>query len=197
MAEQEFSLPVELRSKKDIMYWARRYPVSDRRKDDLLARILPHAIEKDRGLTYDELRFLFVWKSGPRNLRYLPDGPEGAALIERLTRKGLKEKCVKTLCDLPGIQIPTASAILHFAFPDEFPVIDRRVLVTTGYFTEEESLRKTIGLPLWVKFVRWSVQAVGRSDVTLRDLDRALWQFDVERSFRENYWPKQSPLTRK
>lgn len=197
MTKRKFLLPQKWRGRKDVEYWAGRYPAADRKKDDLLARILSHAVEHSRGLTYDELRFLFVWKSGPRNLRYLPDGPEGAKLIERLTRKGLKEKCIKTLCDLPGIQIPTASAILHFAYPEEFPVIDRRVLVTTGYFTEEESQKKTIGPLLWDKYVKWCVPMAEYCEVSLRDFDRGLWQYDVEKAFRKNYWPKQSPTTRK
>ena len=197
MADKKFSLPVELHSKKNIQYWAGRYPVFERKKDDLLARIIPRAVDENRGLTFEELRFLFVWKSGPRNLRHLPEGRKGEALIESLTRKAFKIRCARILCELPGIQIPTASAILHFAFPDEFPVIDRRVLVTTNYFTEEESLRKTIGFPLWDAFVKWCVGKVEHIDVTLRELDRALWQFDVEKSFKEKYWPKQSPPTRK
>ena len=188
MVDQKFSLPENLRGPKDIKYWAGRYPDFEREKDDQLERMITCAMKDERGLTCEELRFLCVWKSGPRNLHHLPDDK---TTIACLSRKAFENECVRPLCELPGIQIPTASAALHFAFPEKFPVIDRRVLVTTGRIDPEDK-NKIVGLALWDEYVKWCVPAAAEREVSLRDFDRALWQYDVETSFKKKYWPRQN-----
>lgn len=192
MADQEFSLPEKLRGPECIKFWAGRYPIFEREKDDQLARMITCAMEDDRGLTRVELRFLFVWKSGSRNLHHLE---YDEAKIARHSREAFEIKCVRPLLQLRGIRIPTASAALHFAFPNEFPVVDRRVLVTTGRIDREDK-NKTVGLGLWDEYVEWCIPMASNCKVSLRDFDRALWQHDVETSFKEKYWPIQDPPTR-
>ena len=188
MADQKFSLPKKLCDPEGIKYWAGRYPDFEREKDDQLAQMITRAVKDNRGLTCEDLRFLCVWKSGPRNLHHLPDDK---TTVARLSREAFKNKCVRPLCELPGIQIPTASAALHFAFPEKFPVIDRRVLTTTGRIDPKDE-NKSVGLTLWDEYVKWCVPAACECKVSLRDFDRALWQYDVETSFKKNYWPRQN-----
>ena len=70
-----------------------------------------------------------------------------------------------------------ASVILHFAFPDRYPVLDKRVM-------------RTIGAPIPYQFDRWLQygafcrRACEDYGITLRTLDEALWQYDYERERR-------------
>ena len=185
MATSQLLLPDKLHSRKKLEHWAGRYPAFEREKDEILEKTITSAVKDDRGLTFDELRFLFVWKSGPRNLHHLKkDEP-----IARLSREAIKEKSVQPLCQLNGIRVPTASALLHFAYPEEFPVIDRRVLVSAQRLDPEDK-STTIGVNLWDEYLEWSVPTAKQHKASLRNFDRALWQYNVEESFKKKYWPE-------
>ena len=186
MATNEFSLPDALHGRMNIEYWASRYPIIEQEKDEQLEQIFANVHDDERGLTSEELRFLVVWKSGTRNLGHLKNNkPEQ---VECYTRKAIHEKCVKPLCELSGVRIPTASAFLHFAFPEEFPIIDRRVLITTGRIDAENDVG--IGIRLWREYLEWCPRTARHNEVSLRVPDRALWQYDVEASFKREFWPR-------
>jgi len=84
---------------------------------------------------------------------------------------------LRLLMLLDGVGVPVASTILHFAFPDEYPIMDVRAVTTLTQ------------LGLWTRPVQFSVadwqvythlmrDHAKRLDVTLRELDKALWAFD-------------------
>ncbi|MYA31833.1 MAG: hypothetical protein F4Y31_11435 [Gammaproteobacteria bacterium] len=81
---------------------------------------------------------------------------------------------IGALMTLHGVAGPMASVILHFIFPDRYPVLDKRVM-------------RTIGAPIAYQFDRWLQygafcrRACKHYGVTLRALDEALWQYDYER----------------
>ena len=81
---------------------------------------------------------------------------------------------IGALASLHGVAAPTASVILHFVFPDRYPVLDQRAM-------------RTINAPVHYQFDRWLRYGEfcrdARDDfgVTLRTLDQALWRHDYER----------------
>ena len=90
-----------------------------------------------------------------------------AAENERLT--------IGALLALRGVNWPMASVILHFAFPNQYPILDVRAMNTVGGSTGYTFER-------WIEYVRLCRDACKRLDVSMRVLDRALWNFDKLRS---------------
>jgi hypothetical protein len=118
------------------------------------------------------------WKS-PRPVRHYQSNDddlvqEVTALAFAARRDDLK---LRLLMLLDSVGVPVASTILHFAFPDEYPIMDVRAVTTLTQ------------LGLWTRPVQFSVadwqvytdlmrDHAKRLGVTLRELDKALWAFD-------------------
>jgi hypothetical protein len=77
---------------------------------------------------------------------------------------------VSVLCGLRGVKIPVASAILTAIFPERFTAIDYRALESLG--VEKPALTVNYYL-VYLDYCRGTAAQYG---LTLRDLDRALWQ---------------------
>ena len=76
------------------------------------------------------------------------------------------------LISLEGVGVPVASALLHFAFPEIYPILDFRALHSLG-----DTRRRTQYSPaFWRDYVKRCQRLADRAGVTIRDLDKALWQ---------------------
>jgi hypothetical protein len=137
------------------------------------------AAARERGhYTKPELVLLCEWKtprSRPRvalNTDGFVKGITGAAFAtEDETER------MAALCALRGVNAPTASVLLHFAFPDRYPIIDRRALESLGQ-TEQAAYPITY----WLEYVEACRGLAKQADVSMRVLDKALWQFSSERA---------------
>jgi len=91
---------------------------------------------------------------------------------------------LRVLTLLNGVGVPVASTILHFAFPDKYPIMDIRAVTTLtrfGLWTGPDPAQPGfIGFDVedWQVYVRLMREHASRLGVTLRDLDKALWAFD-------------------
>jgi hypothetical protein len=79
---------------------------------------------------------------------------------------------------LKGVDVAIAATLLHFLLPDQFPIFDirvRRRLAKAGYWhrplrdASEES---------WLGYIELMRRLSAELDVTLRDLDKALFAAD-------------------
>ena len=64
-----------------------------------------------------------------------------------------------------------ASTILHFVFPDRYPILDVRAMRAVG-------CKPNYNFEMWKKYIKLCRCAADKYGVTLRDLDRALWTYD-------------------
>ena len=130
---------------------------------------------RDRGhMVPGDLRHIARWKYPGKALVNLV---EKNTLIEvteisRASFSATTERLrVGALLVLHGVGWPMASVILHFAFPDRYPILDKRVM-------------RVVGAPDAYKFDRWVKctdlcrEASRRLGVSMRVLDRALWTLD-------------------
>ena len=82
------------------------------------------------------------------------------------------------MLSLHGVGVPVASALLHFAFPERYPILDFRALATLG-----DTRRRTQYSPdFWESYVTRCRDLARVAGVSLRDFDKALWQNSVENS---------------
>jgi hypothetical protein len=84
---------------------------------------------------------------------------------------------VAQLLTLRGVGLPTASVLLHFAFPESLPILDVRALESLG-FRGGSSYTPAF----WAEYVASCRGLAARHRVSLRTLDKALWQYSKERA---------------
>jgi hypothetical protein len=81
------------------------------------------------------------------------------------------------LLELDGVGVPTASTLLYCAFPDDYPILDVRALESLGV-----KPRSQYPLSFWLDYLDACRELAQRAGVSLRTLDKALWQHSKERS---------------
>jgi hypothetical protein len=126
---------------------------------------------------------LACWKSERPRRRYKQNTD---AFVREVTELAFQasDDCLRMhiLTALDGVGMPVASALLHFAFPDRYPILDFHVVNTLAraglwrgseapYFTPAE----------WLKFTQLMRRLARRLGVQMRDLDKALWAFDEKK----------------
>jgi hypothetical protein len=84
---------------------------------------------------------------------------------------------IAALLELDGVGVPTASTLLYFAFPDDYPILDVRALESLGV-----KPRSTYPVSFWLEYLDACRELARRARVSLRTLDKALWQYSKELS---------------
>jgi hypothetical protein len=84
---------------------------------------------------------------------------------------------ITSLLELEGVGVPTASTLLYFAFPDDYPILDIRALESLGV-----KPRSQYPVSFWLGYLAACRQIASGAGVSVRTLDRALWQYSKELS---------------
>lgn len=154
----------------------------DRTEEEELMKIAPNARIKRHCLSKDEFVRICDWKSKrPHNRRE----KNTLDLIKEVTEIAFCKNCdeklrILVLTILDGVGIRTASAILHLAFhndPNGYPLMDVRALRA---LTDKKYKENAYTSDLWKEYTDFCREKATRFGVTLRTLDRALWQWDKE-----------------
>jgi hypothetical protein len=119
------------------------------------------------------------WKS-PRSAS-LVAGNTGRA-IAGATRHALSPATgerarVEALTSLAGVGVPTASTLLYFAYPDDYPILDVRALESLG-----RRGRSVYPVSFWLEYLEACRRLALTHGVSIRTLDKALWQHSRERA---------------
>jgi hypothetical protein len=84
---------------------------------------------------------------------------------------------ISALLELAGVGMPTASTLLYFVFPDDYPILDVRALESLGV-----NPRSVYPIGFWLEYLSVCRTLARRAGVSIRTLDKALWQHSKERS---------------
>jgi hypothetical protein len=84
---------------------------------------------------------------------------------------------ISALLELAGVGVPTASTLLYFVYPDDYPILDVRALESLGVKS-----RSVYPVGFWVAYLNACRTLARRAGVTIRTLDKALWQHSKERA---------------
>jgi hypothetical protein len=84
---------------------------------------------------------------------------------------------IAPLLELEGVGVPTASTLLYFVSPDDYPILDVRALESLGV-----KPRSVYPVGLWLEYLNVCRTLARRAGVSLRTLDKALWQHSNERT---------------
>jgi hypothetical protein len=129
---------------------------------------------------YRRREFLAVcaWKT-PRSAPKVALNTEPA--VRAATRRALADSDegarMEALLALSGVGVPTASTLLYFAFPALYPILDVRALESLGVRP-----RSTYPIGFWLDYLTACRDLAAQCGVSIRTLDKALWQWSKERS---------------
>ena len=84
---------------------------------------------------------------------------------------------MQALLSLSGVGVPTASTLLYFAFPALYPILDVRALESLGV-----KPRSQYPISFWLGYLEACRALAAQCGVSIRTLDKALWQWSKERS---------------
>jgi len=144
-------------------------------------------IRREQKLRFEDLCAVCDWKS-PRSAGHARKNTEQE--VEEITEFALRAKSerarVEGLQLLRGVSYPTASVILHFFHEDTYPILDFRALESMNI---DKPTQYTFDF--WWKYVescRAFYANVRRRypRLSIRELDRALWQYSKEEQDRED-----------
>jgi hypothetical protein len=157
--------------------YAARYPVEDDGDALQVGRLA-----RERGYyTLAEFRRICRWKtprSAPLVARNGARSVEGATRVALSASAGERER-VEALLALKGVGWPTASVLLHLAYPDRYPILDKRALHALGVRAPS-----SYGLRFWEAYVEACVSLAREAGVDGRTFDQALWQWSKEQETR-------------
>lgn len=157
-----------------------------------------HEVYRDNGrLTLTQAFKIVAWKTERQSSLFkLNNSDEVVQLITGFAAtaagqlRDSPQVAASILISLPHVHYPTASAILTVWNPDEYGIIDFRSwsalhrLTKSGEFDRGQRTLFTAGeFSRYIQILRaWRDQCNG--ELTVRDIDKALWQYDKEQSER-------------
>jgi len=156
----------------DIRFWTDRYP-----KD---TDMVPNSVGKfarDKGyLNVKNLYAMCNWKSS-RRAKVVQDG--NPATIREITKFAFstsdQRSKISALTLLPGVMSPTATVILHFCAKKPYPILDFRAIWSLG-----EERPYSYDFEHWWEYAETCRELAKRNGVSIRNLDKALWQYSKE-----------------
>ena len=157
-------------SREQILKYAALYVYAD---DSSLCARMDTAVKRGY-MTLEDLNETANWKwRGGRTRQLCAQNTE--AETNEITSVSFAAKSerlrIGALLSLSGVQWPMASVILHFAYPNKYPILDVRAMNTVGG-------SKLYTFEKWLQYVELCRNAIATYDVTMRTLDKALWAYD-------------------
>jgi hypothetical protein len=127
-------------------------------------------------LTREDFVALCAWKTPRSRPRVAANDAEFVEAVTRAALSTPNERLrIEVLTLLDGVSWPTASVVLHFAHRDPYPILDYRALWTAGF-----DAPPTYDFTLWAAYTAFCRELAAAIGLTMRALDRALWQYSKE-----------------
>ena len=168
MARFQLQFPAEL-----VPALAARFPDTDDARVQAAGRAA-----RARGY-YDRGGFLLVceWKSARSRPRVRKNSASAIGAATRIALSADDEaERMTALTSLEGVGVPTGSVLLHFAYPEAYPILDVRALQSLGSLP-----RSVYPIGFWLDYLETCRALARELGVSLRTLDKALWQHSKER----------------
>jgi len=133
-------------------------------------------IQRKGHLNKRQLQIVSKWKA-----------PRSAGHVEKNTNDYIKEMTsfafstknerarIEALTILDGVSWPIASVLLHFFYKDPYPILDFKALWSVNL-----EVPKQYKYSFWEPYVLFCRAIAERNGVSMRVLDRALWQYSKE-----------------
>jgi hypothetical protein len=162
----ELRFPLE-----EVGEWADRYAY--RAADQHVIDAIGPAVRKRGHFLRDEFLETYRWKTVRTAGRAEKYTEEEIADVTRLAFRQTDEKLrISLLCALDGVDLPVASVLLHVGLSPEYPIIDYRALWSLG-----SGQPGYYSFDFWWSYVECCRRLAAAANVSVRDLDKALWAY--------------------
>ena len=164
---------------KNIRKYAGKYDEQYRGKDDeKTEKEMKTLLRKQRFLTRENLIKIGNWKSR-RPRRHYESEENDDLTVKEITKFSFKTKSekarIKSLLALKGVDWPVASTILHFPFPEKYPIMDFRV-IRSLYGKEPSTYTYNFGF--WNDYCNRLRNIAKKYNLCIRMVEKALWKYD-------------------
>ena len=164
----ELQFPIE-----QVPEYAARYPAEE--DDEVLG--IGRSARKRGHYKLDEFLRACRWKtarSGPLVQQNTAHAVK-ASTHTALTKNSEERERTHALLLLRGVGWPTASVLLHLAYPERYPILDQRALQALGVRAPS-----AYSFRFWNAYVTAWLPLVEQAGVDGRTFDRALWQWSKD-----------------
>jgi hypothetical protein len=126
----------------------------------------------------ENLSHIFQWKTKGRGISRLTRNTDHEIqdALHLAVSAETERAAISVLTGLFGVDVPVASAVLTAINPERYTVIDYRALEALGQKTSNRSV------DYYLAYLAACRHLAAKHRVTLRNLDRALWQWSLENS---------------
>jgi hypothetical protein len=157
----------------DIAALAARFPSTD----ETAAHRLGAAARARGHYTRSEFLVVCAWKTPRSRPKVQANSARTvrAATSVALSPASSEQTRMDALLALQGVGVPTASTLLYVAFPAEYPILDVRALHALGH-----KARSVYPTSYWLSYLDACRGIAAEHGVSLRTLDKALWQWSKE-----------------
>jgi hypothetical protein len=148
--------------------------------DDIIEAGPGSRTKQRRYFDRDDFLLLCRWKAPRAERHYVQNIDSDIRAVTELAFAVRDERLrISLIMSLHGVNWPIASALLHFGSVDRYPILDVRSLWSMGvakvnFYTFD----------LWWGYTQFCRQLADSAGVTMRTLDRALWQYSKENQRR-------------
>jgi hypothetical protein len=159
---------------RDIPKWSSRY---DYPPDPVIQDEIVPRVRKSGCLTKPDFLAICRWKTPRSQSRCRSNPPDFIESVSKIALSTSNERLrIEILTLLNGVNWPTASTLLFWLHKEEYPILDFRALWSLGYAKLPE-----YNFSFWSDYVQYCRKLAHKSGVTVRTLDRALWQYSNEK----------------
>lgn len=163
-------------NKENIVELAKRYPYIT--NDLLVEEEIKSWLKINKYLNKEVFVRLCCWKSPRPKKKYEKNDEQTVEEITKFSFSTNSERArVESLQILYGVLYPVASAILHFGFPDRYPIMDFRVIWSLKW-----EQPKSYNFEFWVKYCNEMRRLSEKFKLPIRVIDKALWTYSKENS---------------
>jgi len=157
--------------KREIEHWASQYSYS---KEALVVDTIAPRIRATGCLTKSDFLSLCDWKTSRSKRRCEENSEEFIRSVTQIALSTPNEQLrIEVLTLLHGVGWPTASVILHFGHSDPYPILDVRALWSLSV----DASTVTYDFKFWQAYTVQCREIAHGCHVSMRVLDRALWQY--------------------
>lgn len=163
-------------NKETVIKYAKIYDQKAKSSDKDVEKELKALLKNQRFLRKKDFVKIGRWKSTRPQKQYLANDERAVKEISRFSFTAKTEQAqIGVLFALKGVKYPVASAILHFAFPDRYPILDVRALWSLGW---KQSY--SYNFEFWISYVKKVRKISKKLGLSMRKVDKALWQFSKD-----------------
>jgi len=144
--------------------------------EDFIEQTIAPSARRNGMYSREEFLKLCHWKTPRSQPRCAKNADDFIHEVTRIALSAKNERVrIEALRLLDGVDWSTASVLLHFGHAEKYPILDFRALESLSI-----NLPSQYSFEFWWRYVEICRSLADKAGVSMRTLDRALWQYSFE-----------------